>query len=214
MNNIKLPEKVTRVMKKFQDVGADIYVVGGAVRDLLLGREVKDWDFATNLTPEEMKKLFPKNSFYENVYGTFSIVGKDGEILEVTTYRTEREYTDSRHPDKVEWGKSLREDVERRDFTINAMGIQNDTRNEILDSRIKDFFNGQEDLKNRLIRAVGEPDVRFQEDALRMMRAVGIATQLGFMIEEKTFESIVKNAKLINKIAGERIRDELFKILQ
>ena len=202
----KLPEKVTNVMKKFTDSGAEIFVVGGAVRDLLLDREVKDWDFTTNLTPEEMKKLFPKNSFCENAYGTFSIVQNDGDIFEVTTYRTEREYSDSRHPDKVEWGKSLHEDVERRDFTINSLAMD-------INGEITDLFDGQEDLRNRIIRTVGNPDERFGEDALRMMRAIRIAAQIGFIVEEKTFESIQKNASLIQKIAGERVRDELFKIL-
>lgn len=224
---IELPEKVTKVMQKFLDSGAEIYVVGGAVRDLLLGRTVKDWDFATNLTPEEMKKLFPKNSFCENVYGTFSIVVDENEIFEVTTYRSEREYSDGRHPDKVEWGKSLEEDLERRDFTINAMAIKLnppvpamagtpslDKEGKTYELGIVDLFDGQRDLQDRLIRAVGDPNKRFGEDALRMMRAIRIAAQVGFFIEEKTFESIQKNAPLIKRIAGERIRDELFKILE
>lgn len=194
-------------MKKFTNNGAEIYVVGGAVRDLMLGQEVKDWDFATNLTPEEMKKLFPKNSFCENSFGTFSIVLKSGEIFEVTTYRTERGYSDYRHPDTVAWGKTLEEDLQRRDFTINAMAIKNNLE-------VVDLYGGQEDLKNRIIRAVGKPDERFKEDALRMMRAIRIAAQLGFAIEEKTFESIQKNAGLINNVAGERIREELFIILE
>jgi len=209
---IKLPEKVISVMKKFIDAGAEIYVVGGAVRDLILGREVIDWDFATNLTPEEMKKLFPKNSFCENNFGTFSIVLKNGEIFEVTTYRTERGYSDNRHPDTVAWGKTLEEDLQRRDFTINAMVLELKITNYEL--RIIDLYKGQEDLQSRLIRAVGDPDERFKEDALRMIRAIRIAAQLGFAIEEKTFESIQKNASLINKVAGERIREELFIILE
>lgn len=204
--DIKLPAKVLKVMKVFSDAGADIFVVGGAVRDLLINREVKDWDFTTNLAPEDMKKLFPKNSFCENIYGTFSIVLKGGEIFEVTTYRTEREYTDSRHPDKVEWGKTLEEDLKRRDFTINAMAID-------INGKIVDIYGGLDDIKNRSIRAVGNPDERFKEDALRMMRAVRIACQIEFVIEEKTFEAMQKHSESINKIAGERIRDELFKIL-
>ena len=168
---MKLPEKVINVMKKFTDSGAEIYVVGGAVRDLMLGREIKDWDFATNLTPEEMKKLFPKNSFCENKFGTFSIVLKDGEIFEVTTYRTERGYSDSRHPDEIKWGKTIEEDLQRRDFTINAMAIglnppalrapSLDKEGKTSDYVLIDIFNGQKDLKNRLIRAVGDADERF-----------------------------------------------------
>jgi len=196
-------------MRVFGD--AQIFVVGGAVRDLLIGREVKDWDFTTNLPPEEVLKLFPKNSFYNNLFGTVSIVGKDQEIFEVTTYRSEEGYEDNRHPDKVIWGKSLEEDVKRRDFTINAMAIELSIKNYEL--RIKDYYNGEKDLKDGIIRTVGNPDERFGEDALRMMRAVRLSAQLKFQIEEKTFASIIKNAKLINNIAFERIRDELFKIL-
>ena len=119
----KIPSKVEKLVGKFQNNGADIYVVGGAVRDLILGREVKDWDFTTNLKPEEVQKIFPKNSFYNNKFGTISIV--DGEdIFEVTTFRTERGYSDARHPDEIKWGKTLEEDLQRRDFTINAMAIK------------------------------------------------------------------------------------------
>lgn len=208
MNNFNIPEKVEKLIKKFRDNGAEIYIVGGAVRDLLLKREIKDWDFTTNLTPEEMQKIFPKNSFYNNKFGTISVVYGD-DIFEITTFRTERGYSDARHPDEVKWGKTLEEDLQRRDFTINAMAM------EIIDGKEKiiDLYGGQEDLKNRLIRTVGNPDERFGEDALRMMRAIRIASQIGFLIEEKTFESIQKNAGLIQKIADERIRDELFKIL-
>jgi putative nucleotidyltransferase with HDIG domain len=206
MEKRQLPEKVKIVMKKVIDAGGEIYVVGGAVRDWLLKKETKDWDFATNLIPERMKKVFPKNSFCENKFGTFSVVQKDGEIFEVTTYRTENNYSDKRHPDVVEWGKTLGEDVERRDFTINSMAMD-------IDGKITDLHNGEEDLNNRLIRTVGNPDKRFNEDALRMIRAIRIASQIGFLIEENTFESIQKNAHLITEIAGERIRDELFKIL-
>lgn len=194
-------------MKKFLENGGEIFVVGGAVRDLMLDRAVKDWDLTTNLTPEHMKEIFPKNSFYNNNFGTFSIVGEDKEVFEVTTYRTENNYDDARHPTNVKWGKSLQEDVARRDFTINAMAMD-------IKGEIYDFYNGEEDLKNQLIRTVGNPDERFGEDALRMMRAVRIATQIKFLIEVDTFESIQKNAGLINKISAERIRDELFLILK
>jgi tRNA nucleotidyltransferase/poly(A) polymerase len=160
---------------------------------------------ATNLSPEETLKIFPKNSFYNNLFGTVGINIGD-QIFEVTTYRSEEGYADSRHPDKVIWGESLQEDVKRRDFTINSLAMN-------VAGKIFDYWNGQEDLKNGLIRTVGNPDERFGEDALRMMRAVRLSSQLKFQIEKKTFESIIKNAKLINNIAFERIRDELFKIL-
>lgn len=206
MEKRQFPDKVKGVMQKILDNKGEIFVVGGAVRDWLLKREVGDWDFNTNLTPEELKKIFPRNSFCENNFGTFSVVLKDKEIFEITTYRTERSYSDKRHPDVVKWGKSLKEDMERRDFTINAIAMD-------IEGNIFDFHNGVEDLNNRLIRCVGNPDDRFGEDALRLMRAIRIATQIGFLVEEKTFESIQKNAHLINEIAKERIRDEIFKIL-
>lgn len=217
MEKRQLPDKVKEVMKKVINKGGEIYVVGGAVRDWILKTEVNDWDFATNFTPEKMKEIFPKNSFCENKFGTFSVImgGKpasakasasQGEIFEITTYRSEEGYSDKRHPDKVSWGKSLKEDLERRDFTINAMAID-------IEGQITDLHGGREDLNNRLIKTVGNPNERFSEDALRMMRAIRIAAQIGFLIEEKTFESIQKNAHLIKEIAGERIRDELFKIL-
>jgi len=202
----EVPEKVKKIIKKFEEAGANIYVVGGAVRDILLGREVIDWDFTTNLTPEEMEKIFPKNSFCNNEFGTFSVVQKGGEIFEITTFRMERGYSDKRHPDKIRWGKTIEEDLKRRDFTVNAMAMGTD-------GKIIDLYQGQEDLKNKLIRAVGNPDERFGEDALRLMRAIRIAGQIDFEIEEKTRESIKRNARLIKEIAGERIREELFKIL-
>jgi len=205
MNDFAIPVKVESLIKKFRENNAEIYIVGGAVRDLLLKREVKDWDFTTNLTPEEMQKIFPKNSFYNNKFGTISVVDGD-DIFEVTTFRTENGYSDARHPDEIKWGKTLEEDLQRRDFTINAIAMD-------ADKKIIDLYGGQEDLQNRLIKCVGNSDERFGEDALRMIRAIRIASQIGFLIEEKTFKSIQKNAELIQKIANERIRDELFKIL-
>ncbi|MFA7663108.1 MAG: HD domain-containing protein, partial [Patescibacteria group bacterium] len=219
MNDFKIPIKVEKFIKKFRENNAEIYVVGGAVRDLILKREVKDWDFTTNLTPEEMQKIFSKNSFYNNKFGTISVVDGD-DIFEVTTFRTERGYSDARHPDEIKWGETLEEDLQRRDFTVNAMAIEIQNppalRAPSLEKggySIIDLYGGQEDLQNKLIKCVGNPDERFNEDALRMMRAIRIAAQIGFLIEEKTFESIQKNAGLIQKVAGERIRDELFKIL-
>jgi putative nucleotidyltransferase with HDIG domain len=209
---MQLPQKIIDLMRVFStSVGTtadkgDIYVVGGAVRDLILNREVKDWDLTTNLEPEEILKLFPKNSFYNNLFGTVGIVGKNDEIFEVTTYRSEEGYADSRHPDKIIWGKSLEEDVKRRDFTINSLAMN-------VDGKVFDYWNGQTDLKNGLIRTVGNPDERFKEDALRMMRAIRLCSQLKFQIEENTFNSIVNNAKIIENIAFERIRDEFLKIL-
>lgn len=207
--NLKIAKKVSSIINKFYENKAEIYIIGGACRNLILDKEITDWDFTTNLTPEEMKKIFPKNSFYNNNFGTFSIVGEKKEIFEVTTFRKEGAYSDGRHPDKIEWGKTLTDDLERRDFTINAIAIKyKEGKIEIIDP-----FKGQEDLKKKIVKTVGNPDKRFKEDALRLMRGIRIAGQLGFEIEEKTLESIKKKAKLINNVAGERIRDELFKIL-
>ncbi len=200
-----MPSFVSELIERFKKEGLEIYIVGGAVRDLIMGRAVSDWDFTTNATPEQILELFPK-AFYDNKFGTVGIPHPDSpEPLEVTTFRREETYSDRRHPDKVVWGKSLEEDLARRDFTINSMAL--------LITKVIDPFNGQEDLKNKIVRAVGNPQERFSEDALRMMRAVRIASELGFVIEEKTFEAIKMNVALIRKISAERIRDELFKLL-
>lgn len=212
--DFEVPKKIEKVVGKFLQTGAEIYVVGGAVRDLILKKQIKDWDFTTNLTPAEMSALFPRNSFCNNNFGTFSIVGENDEIFEVTTFRTEQGYSDSRHPDEVKWGKSLEEDLQRRDFTINAISLEPIAIGENYEWSVIDLYGGREDIEKKLIRTVGNPDERFKEDALRMMRAVRIASQIGFTIEQNTFESIKENATLINHVSGERIRDELLKILK
>lgn len=200
-----LPDKVKKLMEKFEAAEAEIYVVGGAVRDMIIGRVINDWDFATNLTPTEMKKIFPKNSFCNNNFGTFSVVmGKD--VYEITTYRTEKSYSDSRHPDEVSWGKTIEEDVKRRDFTINAMAM--DLRGKIIDR-----FDGKGDIDKKIIKAVGVADDRFKEDALRMIKAVRMMAEIGFTIEENTFEAIKRNYLLLGKIANERVKEEFFRIL-
>ncbi|MFA6602272.1 MAG: HD domain-containing protein [Candidatus Shapirobacteria bacterium] len=201
----KWPEAVDKIFKKVSEAGFEIYLVGGAVRDTIMGREVKDWDMTTSATPEELQKIFSKSCFYNNDFGTVSVVLGE-EVVEVTTYRSEGEYEDFRHPGKVAWGKSLEEDVTRRDFTINALAMDQK-------GNIKDCVGGIIDIENKLIRAVGEPEGRFEEDGLRMMRAIRISCQIGFLIESATFEAISKKAKIIENISGERIRDELFKIL-
>lgn len=204
--DIQLPKPVKEVLEKFDKSKFEIYIVGGAVRDILMGKMVTDWDFTTNATPEEILKIYP-DGFYDNAFGTVGIAFDEfEEPFEVTTFRTEEGYSDSRHPDKVSWGKSLDEDLSRRDFTINSMAID-------VNLKLIDTYKGQVDIKEKLIRAVGDPQARFSEDALRMMRAVRIATQLGFTIEENTFEAIQKNAPLINKIARERVKEELFKLI-
>jgi putative nucleotidyltransferase with HDIG domain len=209
---VQLPKFVLEIISRFEKKGFEIYLVGGAVRDLQMKRIVDDWDFTTNATPEEILKIFPKG-FYDNKFGTVGISHESSpNPYEITTFRREFGYTDKRHPDKVVWGKTLDEDLKRRDFTINAMALQV-IKHKPLTSKIIDKFKGQEDFEKKIIRAVGDADKRFKEDALRMMRAVRIAAELGFTIEEKTFKAIKKNAALINKIAKERVRDELLKIL-
>jgi len=206
-----LPEEITLLMNRFRENGFLIYLVGGAVRDLILKRETENWDFTTNATPEQILQMFP-DAFYNNTYGTVSLpvkitTGKQEKtiIFEITAFRKESGYSDFRHPQKVEWAKTVEEDLGRRDFTINAIAYDGE--------KLIDPFSGQEDIKNKLIRAVGDPDKRFGEDALRLLRAIRFASQLGFLIEEKTRASIEKNASLITKISWERIRDEFLKIL-
>jgi len=209
---IDLPESVKQILDKFSKAKYEIYIVGGAVRDILMDQNAKDWDFTTNATPEEILQLLP-GGLYNNQFGTVFTDNPDDTERphEITTFRTEEGYEDFRHPTKIVWGKSLKEDLARRDFTINAMAIKSPITN--LQFTIIDPYDGQVDIKNKLIRAVGDPNERFSEDALRMMRAVRIAAELGFTIEEKTFEAIKKNATLIGKIAKERVKDELFKLL-
>lgn len=204
---IKLPEYVAEFLETFKKNGFLIYVVGGSVRDLLLDKEVKNWDFTTNAKPEEILKLFP-DAFYNNQFGTVGIpitIQEQQYIFEVTTFRKESNYADNRHPETIEWAQTVEEDLARRDFTINAITYDGE--------KIIDPYDGQKHLKEQLIVAVGDPNKRFQEDALRLIRAVRLAAQLEFLIEEKTCASIQKNAHLILNISAERIRDELFKIL-
>lgn len=202
----ELPKEALKFIQTFQKKGFTCYAVGGSVRDLILGRkseESRKFDFATKATPEEIQKLFP-DSFYNNAFGTVGVkFGK--EIYEVTTYRTEGKYSDMRHPDEVFWAKTIEEDLARREFTMNAIATDG--------TKIIDPYDGQKDIAQKIIRAVGDPSDRFGEDALRMMRAVRFSVQLGFVIEEKTFEGIKKNAPLITRVSNERIRDELIKIM-
>lgn len=208
-----IPQEVLEIIKQVAGSGFEIYIVGGAVRDLLTGQMVTDWDFTTNAKPEEILKIF-KDAFYDNKFGTVGIPAKleDLKPHEITTFRHEMGYSDKRRPDKVVWGSSLEEDLKRRDFTINAIALTV-LQGKAEKYRIIDPHDGQGDLERKLIRAVGEPTERFSEDALRMMRAVRIATELKFKIEKNTLEAIKANATLIHKIAKERVRDELIKTL-
>lgn len=202
-----LPNEVMAFMQSFGKKGHKIYLVGGPVRDLLMGRSVENWDFATSATPEEILKLYP-DGFYNNQFGTVGISSKmDNKktLFEVTTFRKEGEYKDRRHPEMVTWAETIEEDLARRDFTINAVAFDG--------KEFIDPYEGRKHIEQKLIVAVGDPDKRFQEDALRLMRAIRFTSQLGFLIDDKTRTSIQKNAELITKISWERIRDELLKIL-
>lgn len=205
-----IPSEVQGVLHQLEEAGYEAYAVGGCVRDMLLDREPKDWDITTNAKPEQIQDIFgEEDSFYTNAFGTVGIKTRSGEeataIVEATTYRTEGRYTDKRHPDHVEFTDSLEEDLARRDFTMNAMATDG--------TKIIDPFNGREDLRQRRIRAVGEASERFEEDALRLMRAVRFATQLEFSIEEGTSRALEDAADNLEVIAKERIRDELGKMI-
>lgn len=215
---MNIPQEIKSIIGKLEKGGFKAYIVGGPVRDFLLGKIPKDWDITTNAKPEEIQKIFPE-SFYNNKFGTVTVVNKktaDESLknVEITTYRVDVGYSDKRHPNEVKFTPNLKEDLSRRDFTVNAMALQ--TKNEkrkTKNYKLIDLFEGQEDLKNKIIRAVGDPDQRFGEDALRMPRAVRFACQLGFEIEERTFKAIQKNKDLMKFVSCERIRDEFEKII-
>ena len=202
----QIPEEVRAISQALSSAGFENYLVGGSIRDLILGRTPKDWDIATNATPEEIQKIFP-DSFYENDFGTVGVKTDTIGIVEVTPYRVESEYADSRHPNKVSWAKTIEEDLARRDFTINSLAYSIQT------GELIDPFKGETDIEKKLIRTVGNPDERFGEDALRMFRALRFASELNFAIELETQTSIGKNAELLAKISKERIKDELIKII-
>ncbi|MCL5010815.1 MAG: HD domain-containing protein [Patescibacteria group bacterium] len=220
---MNIPEKIKKILAILQKAGYEAYIVGGCVRDLLIGKPPADWDVTTNAKPQEIEGIFGSAGYktvYENDFGTVSVLLETSDpslrIVEITPFRIESKYTDKRHPDKVRFAETLQEDLGRRDFTINAMAIQIKNGNSKL--KITDLFGGQKDLENKTIRAVGEPEERFQEDALRLMRAVRFcsATEPDKMwqIEPKTYQAMAKNCDLLKHIAQERIRDELIKIIQ
>ncbi|MFH1188210.1 MAG: HD domain-containing protein, partial [bacterium] len=209
-----LPKEVKEIIKALENAGFEAYAVGGCVRDFILSNveglsiEPYDWDITTNAKPEEIQKIF-KKSVYENDFGTVAVntesENENLKIIEITTYRIEEKYTDKRHPDTVKFTNKIEDDLSRRDFTINAIAFDG--------KKFIDPFDGQKDIKNKIIRAVGEPQKRFNEDALRLMRAIRFAIQLNFAIEEKTAKAIKENSNDIVAISKERIRDELIKII-
>jgi len=205
---IAIPDTVLGVMNQLSDAGFEAYIVGGCVRDSLMGRVPADWDVTTNAKPEDVIYLFPE-THYQNVFGTVSVKTGSEEpseaIVEITTYRMDGVYSDARHPDYVEYSERLEDDLSRRDFTMNAIASDGKV--------IIDPHNGQEDIEAKQIRAVGDPNERFSEDALRLMRAVRFATQLEFTIEDKTAAAISEQSEMLSKIALERSQDEFVKLL-
>ncbi len=202
---ITVPEKVKTVIGKLQDEGFEAYAVGGCVRDAYLGVEPHDWDITTNALPEQVKKLFRRTVDIGIEHGTVKVmIGNDG--YEITTYRIDGEYEDSRHPKEVTFTADLKEDLRRRDFTINAMAYSEKTG-------LVDMFGGVDDLKAGMIRAVGDPEERFSEDALRILRALRFSAKFGYDIEDATRQAIIKLAPALKNISAERIRDEIEKIV-
>ena len=208
--DMRLPEHVELIIKTLEEAGFEAYAVGGCVRDSLLGREPEDWDITTSALPPEIKNTFRRTVDTGIEHGTVTVMMKnEGGGLsgyEVTTYRVDGEYRDSRHPDSVIFTASLEEDLKRRDFTINAMAYRPSTG-------LVDLFGGLQDLAEKTIRTVGLPDERFNEDALRILRAVRFAAQLGFTIEEETLAAIRRHAERLSRISRERIYSELTKLL-
>lgn len=206
-----IPLSIKKIGTTLEQAGFEAYLVGGCVRDMLLGKEPKDWDFTTNAHPDQIQALFP-DSFCNNDYGTVGVKNEEEaderlKVVEVTPYRSESGYSDSRRPDTVTFGVSLAEDLARRDFTVNAIAFNLST------SEIVDLYEGMADLKVKRLRAVGNPDQRFAEDALRMMRAVRLAAELDFVIEPETMAGIVRNAAQLEKIAIERVSAEFIRLI-
>jgi tRNA nucleotidyltransferase (CCA-adding enzyme) len=205
-----IPKEVSRVTEALEKANFKAYLVGGCVRDLILGREPKDWDVTTDAIPEEIIKLFP-HTFYENDYGTVGVLNDETtddklKVIEVTPFRLESQYSDKRRPDSVSFSKILADDLKRRDFTINALAYNSK-------EGIVDLFDGQKDLENKVVKTVGDAHERLSEDALRIMRAIRISAELGFSIEKTTLEALKKHASLLGHIAKERIRDEFVRII-
>ncbi|MCM1193478.1 MAG: HD domain-containing protein [Butyrivibrio sp.] len=202
---ISIPDKAGHILKTLQAAGFEAYVVGGCVRDSLLGREPKDWDITTSARPEQVKALFPRTVDTGLKHGTVTVL-QDGEGFEVTTYRIDGKYEDGRHPSEVTFTPSLEEDLLRRDFTINAMAYNDE-------AGLVDFWGGRQDMRIGVIRCVGNPEDRLREDALRILRAVRFAAQLRYHIDAYTMTAARRQAPNLSRISAERIQAELVKIL-
>ena len=209
MNKIKIPTVLSKMNNIFEENGFKAYLVGGAVRDTLMKKDASDWDIATNATPEQVISIFRKVIPTGITHGTVTVHFM-GEQIEVTTFRLEEGYSDGRHPDKIAFASDIEEDLSRRDFTMNAIAVS------LKDGSIVDPFDGKNDIKNKIIRSVGDALERFNEDGLRPIRAIRFASQLGFDIEKNTLQAI-SNKKILEKTASisiERFRDELIKLLK
>ena len=208
-------QQATRLVRILRDHGHSAYLVGGCVRDLLLGREPADYDVATSATPDEVMRLFPKTYAVGAQFGVVLVPifrdradgARDNYAIEVATYRSDGAYSDGRHPDRVQYSPEARLDVQRRDFTINGLLLDPIT------IEVLDYVGGQADLKHCLIRAIGTPELRFSEDKLRMLRAVRFAARFGYQIEPQTFAAIRELAPQIHQVSHERVRDEILKML-
>jgi tRNA nucleotidyltransferase (CCA-adding enzyme) len=212
--NTTIPPEIVENIETLKKNGYEAYLVGGCVRDIFLGRIPRDWDITTNATPEQIISIFPK-TFYENNFGTVGVVNEASEdeslkVVEITPYRLETKYSDFRHPDEVKFSTKIEDDLKRRDFTINAMALSL-SKGAIKDT--VDLYGGIKDIKDKIIRTVGRADDRFREDALRIMRAVRIATELDFTIENATNMAIQSHISLLKEISIERIREEFVRII-
>ena len=215
-----IPSYIQNTINILEKADFETYIVGGCVRDLLMEKEPKDWDITTKARPDEILNLFA-DAKYENIFGTVIIPikndeGKTEHEVEITTFRSEQGYSDRRHPDEIQFEDSIEKDLSRRDFTVNALAIRVQGQKLKVESpfgEVIDLFGGEDDVKKKIIRAVGEPSDRFKEDALRMMRVIRLACQLEFEIEPKTERAILKLAGAIKFVTNERIREELIKIL-
>lgn len=215
-----IPKEVWEVSQKLKNAGFEAHLIGGCVRDILIRIKAKDWDVTTNATPEQIISIFP-DTFYENVYGTVGVVNENVsdetlKVIEVTPYRLEAEYSDNRRPDSVTFSKKLEDDLKRRDFTINAIALditEEGSKENYYKGQIVDLYKGQEDLKNKILRTVGNAHERFQEDGLRILRAVRIGNYVGFEIDKDTEKALQTEAGLLSNIAKERIREEFIKII-
>ncbi len=208
--DLEIPSEIRALHKTVKDAGYEAFLVGGCVRDLIIGREPKDWDITTNATPEQIQALF-EETFYENSYGTVGVVTQSEnpklKVVEITPYRIEGKYSNARHPDEIRFSDNLHDDLERRDFTINAIAYDPAT------GELVDEHGGRDDIGRKVLVTVGDAHARFEEDALRMLRAIRIAAELEFAIDGTTMVGISGNAAQLEKISKERIRDEFSRIL-